>query len=456
MSFNRKDARAIIADQLRPAFNVEKARLDRIDRWLKHNPEPLRLPRNATQEIRELADLARTPWLGLVVSVLSQAAFVDGYRSPDERENAPGPWRTWNGNDLDSRQVAIHRAAFGYGYAFATVLPGVAPDGSPMSRIRGVSPRRLQAFYLDPAEDDWCAYALQVEPQPRNLEFVYLYDDEFKWTFTTEGGLQYVTHEAHGADRPPIVRYANQLDLEGRADGEVEPFIPLAAKINKTDFDRLLAQHFQSWQVRYATGMAMPDDQEQANADAAAAKLRIRHEDILIAEDPEAKFGVLPGTPLDGLIAAKRSDVETLAAASQTPTSALTGDLINISSDGLVAARAQLDQKLAERKTSLGRSHAQALRLAAALEGNMDAANDVMARVTWQDTSIRSLSTAADALGKIASMLGVPVQALWSRIPGVTRSDVEDWQKMAAQGDPIESLNRLLTAQVEAAPPAAA
>jgi hypothetical protein len=80
--------------------------------------------------------------------------------------------------------------------------------------------------------------------------------------------------------------------------------------------------------------------------------------------------------------------------------------------------------------------HDQTLRLGAQLEGDTAAAEDVLAQVTWQDMEIRSMAQAVDALGKAATMLQIPVRALWSRIPGVTKNDVDEWiaQRMALLG----------------------
>lgn len=439
------DAIGIVKDQLWPGFQKEKERLNRIDRWYRHDPEEIRLPRSATWEIQRLRELAKTPILGLTISVASQATLVDGYRSPDQPDNA-GPWRTWEGNDFDSRQVALHRATYAYGYAYNLILPGVAPDGTSMAKMRGRSPRKMFAVFADPADDDWPIFAMNVEDQPGGKCSVQLIDDEFVYYL---GGsddaskMDFIEWREHGAGVTPVVRYANRLDLEGRATGEIEPFIPLAARLNKTDFDRLLAQHYSSWQVRYATGMAKPDDEDEARRE----KLRLRQDDLLIAEDPDTKFGSLPATPLGDLLKAHDSDIETIAAVTQTPTDALTGQLINMSAEALAAARAQLDQKIGEGKTGLGKSHAQSLRLAAHLEGNEEAAQDIMARITWQDTSIRSLAAAADGLGKLATQLGVPVEGLWSMIPGVDKSTVEEWRTLAAQGDEFEKFGTLLERQ---------
>jgi hypothetical protein len=170
---------------------------------------------------------------------------------------------------------------------------------------------------------------------------------------------------------------------------------------------------------------------------------------MLVAEDPDTKFGTLDETPLGGFIDAWRSDIEALAAVSQTPTHTLTGQLVNLSAEALAAARAGLNQKITERQKSFGKSHVQALRLAAQLEGNEIDAQDVASRVTWQDMEIRSIAQAVDALGKAATMLQIPPQALWGRIPGVEKSDVDEWEAMAAQSDPVTQMTNTLMAQTK-------
>jgi hypothetical protein len=100
-----------------------------------------------------------------------------------------------------------------------------------------------------------------------------------------------------------------------------------------------------------------------------------------------------------------------------------------------------------ERQKSFGASHAQALRLAVALEGDESYSSDPTGRVTWQDMEIRSMSQAADALGKLASQLGVPPTALWALVPGVEKTDVAEWIRLAEEGDPITKMQQQLERQ---------
>ena len=453
-------ARDLVKKELFPGWDADRDRLRRIDWWYRWEQEKIPLPRVVTPELKRLAELSRVPWLTLVVTACAQAMYVDGYRSSadpagvtdDQREggSASPPWRTWLANGMDRRQVALHRAALAYGWSFAKVLPGEDPvTGRAMSVIRGVSPRKMYALWEDAAEDDWPRYTMQIIDATKNGEYlVRVLDDEAEHELRvagTDSDVEYLGLKGtHGAGVCPVVRYANMLDLEGRSPGEVEPLIPLAARANKTGYDRLLTQHFNSWKVRTIAGLAEPDTEE----DAVRKKLQLRQDDLLVAEDHETRFGTLDETPLEGFIAAYRNDVETLAAVSQTPTHELTGQMANLSAEALAAARASLNQKVVERQKAFGASHAQALRLAVALEGHDDYASDPTGRVTWQDMEIRSMSQAADALGKMATTLFIPPSALWSRIPGVEKTDVAEWVRLAEEGDPITKLQAELQNQV--------
>lgn len=418
-------------------YEEERDRLSVIDMWYKGEQPRQSFP-GETPELRDLLDLARTPWLGLVVTTVAQAMYVDGYKQSGSKETLNGPWRTWNANRFPSQQIAIHRAALGYGYAFVVVEAGKDRyTGKPQAVMSGVSPQRMYAEYADPAADEWPLYALKVNKQQNDACAVYLYDDTFKHTLTlnakdSKPKWELLSSVPHGAPCVPVVRYTNSLDLNGNTPGEVEPFIGVAARIDKTMFDRMLVQHFNSWKKLVVTGLI-----QSSNEDAMRKKMQLRQDDAIVFEDPEVKVQVLDQTDLDGFLASVEADVEHLAAVSQLPNHLLTGKMVNLSADALASARAPLTQKVFERQVSFGESHAQALRLASLLQGDESSAQDVLAHVTWQDMEIRSLAQAADALGKMATQLGIPKQALWGKVPGVTQSEVDEWASMAMDDDPL-------------------
>lgn len=440
----------LVKDQLMPAFVKERERLNRIDKWLRWECEDVMIRRQgATREIRQLVKLAKTPLLGLVVATLAQQLLVSSYRTTDPDQDDAPAWAYWLANKLPGRQYAIHHAAIAYGHAYTTVLPGVDPiTGLDVPVIRGKSPRKFLAFYQDPEADDWPMFTLEVIAQPGNKYALAVMDEEHVYRLTTDRNEaatpEYITTDDHGVGVAPAVRYSSFVDLEGRTDGRVEPFISVAGRAQKTMFDRMLIQHFNSWKIRTIAGMTLPDDESEANR----KKVKLSQEDFLIAGDAATKFGQLDETSLEGVNTAFKSDVETLATVSQTPTHTLTGDLVNLSADAIKESRISLENLASITKGSLGESHKQTLKLAASIAGDAAAAADDTATIGWEDTDSRSLAQAADGLGKLALLLHVPPTELWQDIPGWTQERVERAKRLVEEGgDPIDRLLAELTKQ---------
>jgi hypothetical protein len=443
----------LVKGTLFPAFKAERDRLDRVDRWYRWDHDKPHTPNSANNEYKELRDRAQTPWLGLVVTAVAQTLYVEGYRRATDEDNATA-WSYWQANGMDARQIPVHRAGLAYGLAYLTVLPGETDRGEPIPVMRGVSPRRMTAFYLDPAEDDWPAYALRADPakvKGGKGWKLRVYDDELVHTIYAGAdgdGLEWITYDEHNVGVCPVVRFSNMLDLEGRADGEVEPFISIAGRIDQTTFDRLIVQRFASWVVRTISGMAPPDRLPEGETEEQwreRNKLRLRVEDILVADDENTKFGSLPASSLDGFISAKDADIRDLAAVTQTPPNHLLGEMVNLSAEALAAAEAGRSRKSDERKHSFGESWEQALRLGAAIMGDEGGARDTEAQVRWKDVESRSLAQVADALGKLAQSLGLPPQMLWERIPDWTQQDTDRAERLLKEGDSVAALMQALT-----------
>jgi len=432
------DVVALVKDELLPKWRKERDKLDRIDRWARWDHEQPHRPRQATQEYRQLAERAQAPWGDLIVTSVAQTLYVEGYRRPDAPEDGSG-WTMWQANGMDSRQVALHRAVLTYGLAYGTVLPGKTLGGDPMPVMRGVSPREMIAFYEDPANDDWPVYALRVARLRKGHEF-WVYDAEqihvLRGDVRDGDRLAYDREatRAHPAGVCPVVRYKNRFDLEGRTAGEIEPFIPVLGKIDQTSFDRLVVQRFASWIVRTIAGMSVTESAAATDSTTEQVKMRLKVDDLLTAEDSDTKFGSLPATPLDGFIKAHEADLTVLAATSQTPAFELLGQMANLSAEALAAAKSSQTAKSDERKHTIGEDHEQLIRLACHVAGDVDGAADFNAQVRWADTSIRSLAQAADALGKLTTMLGIPAEVLWSKVPGMTQQDIDEAKMIAASG----------------------
>ncbi|MER5903028.1 phage portal protein [Streptomyces mirabilis] len=426
----------------------EQPRLNRIADYMCGKHASVYVPRGARAEYRWLIDRAKVKILPLVVTVVSQNMYVDGYRPKGSDDNA-APWAVWQANRLDARQHGVHRAALTYGASYVVVMPG-----KPVPVITPFSPRRLTALYADPVNDEWPIFAIEdrlentVKGQRR---VVRVYDDQARYTLTGKPDgtqLQLDGDNAvmrHNLGVCPVVRFVNTDDLDGDGVlGEVEPLIDAQDQLNMTTFNLLMAQQYAAFRQRWVTGMAPPLD----DAGNPMEPFRSRVDGLFVAEDADTRFGEFGQTDLKGYLDSREATIRHISTLSQVPPYHLLGQMVNLSAEALAAARDGLDRKIDERESLFGEGWEQALRLAGLAAGDKRAWEDTAAQVVWRDTSARSLAQTVDALGKLVTMLGVPPQELWERVPGVTQTDVGRWKKAAEQGDAMGRLNGIIEKQM--------
>lgn len=422
----------LLQERLIPASQTERRRLDDIDKWLStSNPvEAFRKAHKAPNaEKVALGRLSYSPILRLIVDECAQQMDLEGVYSGGRDLTAM--WEPWERNGMPTKQGPLWRASLGYGYSYTVTTPGWVPGDGPTTRavIRAYSPREFYAEYGDVVEDEWPLYGLRTIGGPGKVQAYRLIDEEAEHFIGVEdnGTLVYLEAREHGVAVPPVVRWCNDSDLEGRTPGEVEKFKVPAQRYIKTTEDRLLIQHHNSWRVKTATGLDDPGDPAERDRQ----KMRLAQDDILTGGEGVA-FGSLPETTMDGILRASEADLDTLAALSQTPTWTLRGgDMVNLAADAISEARSTSRLKIRSKKRAMGRAAAQMLRLAAHIEGREADAADFGLRMQWADIESRSMSQAADALGKIADQLGVPPTLLWEMIPGISPTKAAEWRAYA-------------------------
>lgn len=443
MALSAADATDVVKHLLK-VRDEEKPRLETIHGYMQNRVCKIYVPRSATQEYRELVNQSRINVMPLVVTAVAQNLFADGYRPAKSMDNA-APWDIWQANRMDARQAGVYRAALAYGMSYVTALPG-----TPQPVIKPYSPRQMTAVYEDVINDEWPIYAVCVMaergPDGKPVNRIRLFDETNVYYFTGKPDGPAPTFERadeHGLGVTPVVRYLNEFgDIDDGSQGEVEPLMPLQDGLQQTTFGLKMAEHYAAFRQRWATGMAIPEDENGVPQEPWNAAVNR----VWQNESPDGKFGDFAETDLSGYLNSRKATLSIISAIAQIPPHALlvSDGISNLSAEALAAIESGLQRKVGERKTSFGESNEQLLRLAALASNDRDGWEDTSAEIQWRDTESRSLAQVADALGKMAQMLGVPPRALWSDLPGMTDEKLKRWEAIADEDGGMAELNQML------------
>lgn len=472
---------------LRRARDLEAPRLAQIKAYVANKVCDIYVPRDATDEYRMLVDQARFNILPTVVRFDTQDLFVSGYRATGPNGRAPSPdnspvWDlAWQPNRMDSRQRQVHRAAVTYGTGYTSVLKGKAGAGdTPV--ISTWSPLRMTCLYKDEVNDEWPVYAMSVaqpdtltrgrglldDPTVSDVVAKARGDDRARWPMVRiydathvydlvlhprdrRAAGELVAVAEHGLGVCPVVRF-HDPDEDGCSVGRVEPILPVQRQINQTTFGLLMTQQFQAFRQRWATGMAIERDDNGNVIPPWNAAVNA----VWQNESPDAKFGDFAETSLDGYLTSRDKALLFVSSTSQIPPhNMVVGNAIaNISAEALTALQSAHDHNVADTQVSFGESWEQTLRLAGLAMGDQVTYTDTSAQVVWADRTPRSMAQIADALGKLATLLEIPPDALWERIPGVTDQDIALWREMRAERNPMAELAAMMGQPVAGERPA--
>lgn len=425
-------------------YEFSEDNLDEDDRAYGRPFSPERAP---SQEYENLRGLSPNNFGGLIVTTLAQTAYMEGITRPGVKGMIPA-YKSMERNRWSLKQIPIHRSAIGAGSAYGIVLKGKDPiAGGVVPKMTGKSMERMSAFY-DLEDDEWPEFAIEATKRYENSDAVgrqwvgwdvkfwdvdgiheWIYRSEISGTPDNEPDWKYIGSEDHDMPITPVARCVNRSDLEGNTYGEIEPVLPLLRRIDQDTFDRLINQRFGAWQVRYISGMAQPKA-----ADAAAQKIRLSIETLLVSTSKDTKFGTLPGGDIGQQISVTDADLRLLSAIAQIPPHHLLGLSSNLQAEALAAAEAGLHRKGHDFRTNAEEFHEQMARMCAMVEGDMKTAAAWDMQVRWRDTESRSFAQTIQALGMAAQQLHIPLEMLWERMPNWTDNDTERAQELVESG----------------------
>jgi len=456
------------ASQLIDTLRNDLPKLRVLEDYLRGaHPGPY-VPESADAEYRLLAERCVTNWMPLLVRTPAQAMYVDGFNygnDPDQDATDNFAWQHWQRSGLDARQDALYEGSFSLGHGFTVAERSKKARHKGKSVTRVLSAMLTSALYEDPVNDIDPVVALTVRRWPKEVESdkwemgeAEMWDDTWKYSVkfdladASKRQVRVERLERHGASECPVTRFPAAISAEGVTTGVIEPMIPVQDRINQSIFDLLMVQTNGSFEVRWSTGMAPPLKKEaiylkdehgniQYHPDGKPVieaivdvldeagrpvpeEVQLSTKRFLMAEDPDAKFGSLSGTPLDGYIASIDMSIRHLAMLSQTPPTHMMGSIVNLSAEAMASAEIALRRKVENFKAQFGECWERDMNIAAEIDGNK---TDDRMETVWRDMEGESFAKSADALLKLKE-IGVPKVGLWSRIPGVTATELENWR----------------------------
>jgi hypothetical protein len=420
--------------------------------------------KEAERAYQELLRHSVTNWSSLVADAPAERLEVVGFRFGAETGGDPDGWRLWQENQLDADQHLVTDTALQTGQAFVSVWfgPGDTPVISPEHPSQCIvayaagSRRRRVAALKEWRDDDGSlmaslhlpggVYKFRLPLAPPAPPGIVRADSSMAYT-APAGLLSWEVFQPPGEEWPipnptgvvPIIEFRANPSLRpapfGGGHPEFETVIPIQQRINRTLFNRLITQEFQSFRQRWATGMEPPLDPETGQPQ---NPFKPGASTIWMTADEQVKFGEFTEADLTRFIAAVESDVQQMAAITRTPPYYLLGEMINVSGDALMAAEAGLVAKVRRHMGNFGESWEEVVRVALAFMDDPRSA-DMQSQVIWSDPEQRTWAATVDAVLKMQT-LGVPTEALWAMLPGVTPQDVARWKSMGAGADLIGQL----------------
>lgn len=431
-----------------------QAEVDMFSDYYDGRPRLPLAPEKARDALARLLVLSRSNYMGLVVDAKVERMTVEGFRVGDTEQGGDAEaWRIWQANRLDKAHKLALKEALIAGSSYLLPAPNAKDPSTP--RITVEDARQAVVEY-EPGDPGTRAAGLKVWLDDRlGLLMATLFLPDQIWKFQAEHrigvpveGIRWQPRTVRGEPRParnplgvvPLMELANQDRILGWGVSELHDVAPIQDRINKTLFDRMMAQEFGAFRQRWATGLDVPvDDNGQPIEPFKAAVDR-----LWIADDPETRFGEFGATDGSWYLKAKESDVQDIASRSRVPTQYLLGEMLNVSGDTLKAAESGLVSDVREGMTGFEETLEEAILAALRLAGD-SRGDDTRAETIWRNPEFRTEGETVDALTKMAT-LGVPQEVLWERW-GATQTEIARWKRLAdeqAARDPIGQMTRAI------------
>jgi hypothetical protein len=385
-------------------------------------------------------------WCALVVDASVERLGVEGFRFGDVPDADVDAWAIWQANDMDAQSMLAHTEAVKCGESYALVAPGA--DGEPPTItvehpsqcIVAVSPgmrRQRLAALKKWVDDDGYQYANVYLP-----DVVAHYRAEAKktgggtdkadWSPYADG-RDHPALEVHDLAAVPMVAFSNEPGMMTGGTSDLAPVIQPQDAVNKLIADMLVASEFAAFPQRWATGIDIDPDDEDAVAKRRAWMSSAAN--VWTVGDPASQFGQFAAADLGNYTKAIEMIIQHIAALTRTPPHYLLGQSGAFpSGESLKATETGLVAKVRRKQLTFGDAWEQVMRLAMTL-GGTPPADGAQAETLWRDPESRTTGEQTDAAVKELA-LGIPEEEVWRRRLGMSPQEIARIKAVKAATEP--------------------
>ena len=421
-----------LAKSLRERLRNAKPTLEKWDRYY-NGKQPLSYMHPELQ--RELAPRIQQVvinWPQLVVDAVEERLDVEGFRLPGAPELTDRLWGWWQANDLDVTSQEGHTDTLAMGRAY--VITGVRAD-SDVPLVTVESP--LQVITDDdPATRKPRAAIKHWVDEDEDAEFTTLYlpDATVYYRARMDGAaFEEIDRVEHGLGRVMVRPLINRARTLGRSGSpEFAPIIPLSDAACKIATDMMVSADFNAIPRTIAYG-STEDDFKDAEGRPVSKWEKIAGRIWAIAGTrAESEVMQLPAADLRNFHETINSLAKLTGALAAIPPHYMGWTDANpASAEGIHAATMRLVKRCERKTRGFGGTWEDVARdMLLVADGSLPDGSERLEAV-WRDPSTPTLASEADAWVKLAAGLGIPAQALWAKIPGVTQTEADRWRALA-------------------------
>ena len=388
------------------------AHLDRLDRYY-HGSQPLAfLAPEARTALGDRLDHLTINVPRLLVDSIAERLRIVGFDRDDV-------WPAWINSDLDQLAPLAHREALTLGQSYAVVW--AHPNGSPNVSIE--SPRQMTVL-KDPSTRRIVAAVKRWRTDSTTEAVLYEPDKITRYSANTVGATTVGFRTTAVLDNPlgvvPVVAFRNATRLLEDGRSEMDDILGLTDALSKLTVDMMVGSEYTARPRRWATGLALGEDETGEEISPISEGDR-----MMINEEPDGKFGQLPGSDLAGYETAIGTIMRQISAVSGLPEHMLgIGGDNPTSADSIRASEAALTARAEARQAAFGRSWEQVARLMIGVRDGVDPER-VDVRVKWADAATRSVAQEADAVTKLYAAGLLPASTALARL-GYTADEIEE------------------------------